>query len=63
MLYKFSSLDDYQDSIHYWGSFTATITIVKFLLLLSTTSYSTYKDATPSLQTYRQSLALVIRTS
>ena len=38
MLYKFSSLDNYQDSIHYRDSFTATIVIVKFLLSLSTMS-------------------------
>ena len=37
MLYKFSSLDNYQDSIHYRDSFTATIMIVKFLLSLSAT--------------------------
>ena len=35
MLYKFSTLDNYQDSIHYRDSFTATIVIVKFLLSLS----------------------------
>ena len=39
VLYKFSSLDNYRDSIHYWDSFIATIVIVKFLLLLSTTFY------------------------
>ena len=37
VLYKFSSLDNYRDSIHYRDSFTATIVIVKFLLSLSTT--------------------------
>ena len=36
VLYKFSSLDNYRDSIHYRDSFTATIVIVKFLLSLST---------------------------
>ena len=45
MLYKFSSLDNYQDSFHYRDgfhyrdSFTATIVIVKFLLLLSTKGF------------------------
>ena len=36
VLYKFSSLDNYRDSIHYRDSFTTTIVIVKFLLSLST---------------------------
>ena len=36
VLYKFSSLDNYRDSIHYRYSFTATIVIVKLLLSLST---------------------------
>ena len=40
VLYKFSSLDNYRDSIHYRDSFTATIVIVKFLLSLSTTRYN-----------------------
>ena len=45
VLYKFSSLDNYWDSIHYRDniqyrdSFIATIVIVKFLLSLSTNLY------------------------
>ena len=40
MLYKFSSLYNYRDSIHYRDSFTATIVIVKFLLSLSTSRHA-----------------------
>ena len=39
VLYKFSSLDNYRDSIHYRDSFIATIVIVKLLLSLSTNLY------------------------
>ena len=39
VLYKFSSLDNYRDIIHYRDSFIATIVIVKFLLSLGTNLY------------------------
>ena len=59
VLYKFSSLDNYRDSIHYWDSFTTTIVIVKFLLSLSTTNFNLKWDIGQSYPVYSDDIIVI----